>query len=361
MKAELQFHSNCTTPYSIFNAYAVNVLGFYCSAALDINCPAKKLLEVLPQDLVYNWLPYGSEAHMISDSLAIRLWNNGVQIYAKNIQIIDSFIEQHKQYFITDGSKTAVDYYYDDPTTGICSKTLYVAHKVRHEIYPDLYPDIDIEKLAKAFKQSLDSILILRGQPGVGKTTFLKYLLAVGDYTNAGYTKDMEIMLKSKFWTDMTVDPPEILVLDDLDFALGARAEKSDNTFLSNLLSYSDGIFGIEHRSKIVITTNQPVENIDPALVRPGRCFDFVELTPLSIGDALTFWKSQLGHSEGSFWKHFSGEAVFQSELMTQHRLLSEPDRKNYMKRGEPMKIQERLGALGIQVGKSSSCGFLDR
>jgi len=84
---------------------------------------------------------------------------------------------------------------------------------------------------------------------------------------------------------------------DDLDYFLTSRNEElqtSDdaekNKFLSQFLSFTDGIE--QNETKFIITTNQPFDDIDDALLRKGRLFDILELRKLTNEEALNVWTS---------------------------------------------------------------------
>ena len=56
---------------------------------------------------------------------------------------------------------------------------------------------------------------------------------------------------------------------------------------MQKFLNLGDGILS-NKKKKIIITTNlENLSSIDPALTRPGRCFDALEFTPLTKEQAL--------------------------------------------------------------------------
>lgn len=144
----------------------------------------------------------------------------------------------------------------------------------------DLYPDIDPHILAKEYNESKDNLLIIHGAPGTGKTSYIKHLSAYiaeqkglinyDNYDNEGkifYAKDWAVMNNSQFWPKLTEANPSLLILDDLDHALGA---KDRSEFVSNLLSFLDGVISRKN-NKVVISTNKEIGEIDKALLRSGR------------------------------------------------------------------------------------------
>ena len=68
--------------------------------------------------------------------------------------------------------------------------------------------------------------------------------------------------------------------------------ERNRNRFLSNLLSFTDGIQ--KNYTKFIFTTNQSFDDIDSAVLRKGRLFDVLELRELTNEEALEVWKEMI-------------------------------------------------------------------
>lgn len=233
------------------------------------------------------------------------------------------------------------------------SKEVFINKKTFAGIREDLYPDIDIKELNKQFLACDENVLILHGQPGTGKTTFIKYMLShlseeEGNKAIA-YAKDASVINSSNFWAMLHEGAYDKLILDDADGLLTPRSE-TVNKGLSELLSFSDGM--IPNRTKIIITTNQEVKEIDEAIIRPGRCFDFLVLEPMTYAYAKNIWVNKLGNTEASFNTLFKD-----SELVTQASLMGEDKRikldmktRNYIKNGDTVySIAQKLESLGIK------------
>lgn len=152
----------------------------------------------------------------------------------------------------------------------------------RDEFYPFLN-----EPLEDFFANYLDSdeaVLILIGPPGTGKTTFIKNLLNFGK-GDALVTFDPQIMASDSLFARF-IDETDIdfLVMEDADAFLKSRAD--GNQMMHKFLNVSDGLISTRGK-KLIFSTNLPsINDIDEALLRPGRCFRVVEFRNLSTEEA---------------------------------------------------------------------------
>jgi hypothetical protein len=137
-------------------------------------------------------------------------------------------------------------------------------------------------------------VTILRGEPGTGKTTYLRYLTRRLRRTHRFYYLPLTVysILSNPsavdFWMheeEMYPKLGKIVILEDAESLLMERA--SDNQAnVSNLLNISDGFLGDVLKMHVICTINCPIERIDPALTRPGRLVAMREFTRLSPIDA---------------------------------------------------------------------------
>jgi hypothetical protein len=78
-------------------------------------------------------------------------------------------------------------------------------------------------------------------------------------------------------------------VLEDADELLRADAKRETGQALSRLLNVADGFLGQGVRVLVLITTNEPIGRLHPAVVRPGRCLAEVEFSPLTAAEGAAF------------------------------------------------------------------------
>lgn len=249
------------------------------------------------------------------------------------------------------GKTLDLSYFYMSSRDGLSEKEIGIEVADLNTIYPELYPDIDIHNLIESYNQAREPLLILYGDPGVGKTSFIKYVISHGDYRKIAYIKDPRVMQDGQLWALLTYKDFQLIIFDDLDSDLLPRRKVTDSTFMTQLLSYSDGIF-TQGNTKIVITTNQTVKEIDSALIRPGRCFDFIKLNRLTNTDAKLFWTSNLGLSGETFDSIFGTmQEISQASLMSEAARTTSANSRSYIKRGNSKyTIEQKLAELGIQT-----------
>jgi len=146
----------------------------------------------------------------------------------------------------------------------------------------EMYPFLGDEKLIDYYDRymhSSASVLVLIGPPGTGKTTFIRGLLQ-HTKSSAIVTYDPELLEKDYVFARFIESSNNIMVLEDADNFLGSRNE--GNTVMHKFLNVGDGLITTKNK-KLIFSTNLPsVKDIDPALIRPGRCFDVLTFNYLN-------------------------------------------------------------------------------
>jgi hypothetical protein len=122
-------------------------------------------------------------------------------------------------------------------------------------------------------------ISILRGEPGTGKTYFLRHVMTALASTHRFYFVPVDAfdLLASaslaEFWKREQREYPaahKVLVLEDAETLLLERDHRSRSP-VSALLNVTDGLMTQVVRLHLICTLNCKMEALDPALLRPGR------------------------------------------------------------------------------------------
>lgn len=142
-----------------------------------------------------------------------------------------------------------------------------------------LHPTI----LSALKKESSNGLVLFHGDPGTGKSTYIRYLV--------GFLKKKVIFLSPRlagnlddpgFARLLTENPNSIVIIEDAEALLISR-DGSENSGISTLLNLTDGLLGTSLGIQFICTFNTPASNIDKALLRKGRLVALYQFGPLSI------------------------------------------------------------------------------
>ena len=156
------------------------------------------------------------------------------------------------------------------------------------EAYPSLGKSVS--EFIDGYLNARETVLILQGPPGTGKTRLVRAILAAmsrrkGESAKIMYTADKRALENDEIFVDFITGSHDAFVIEDADHLLKART--SGNFELHRFLGIADGVVRAQSR-KVIFTTNLPnINDIDDALLRPGRCHAVKNLRNLEPAEAL--------------------------------------------------------------------------
>jgi hypothetical protein len=157
----------------------------------------------------------------------------------------------------------------------------------------------EVDRLLAMRAPSGGSLILWHGPPGTGKSHALRALAREWrDWCTTHYVTDPERFLGTGTRYLMEVatfdscadgepkDPWRLIVLEDAGELMAVNARAKAGQDLSRLLNMTDGLLGQGARCLLLVTTNEPLGRLHPAVRRPGRCLSLAEFGPLSAGEA---------------------------------------------------------------------------
>lgn len=158
------------------------------------------------------------------------------------------------------------------------------------------YPVSTREPLGRLIRDGVEpssgQLLLWFGEPGCGKTYALRALLREWrDTFSLHYVSDTDsFFANGEYMLSVMLNEDEdqwkLFILEDAGEFLVPDARQQMGQGLSRLLNASDGLIGQGLKSMFLITTNEPVSKLHPAVSRPGRCGAQIEFASFTRDEA---------------------------------------------------------------------------
>ncbi len=201
-------------------------------------------------------------------------------------------LEQYEKFKMDYERKTSTDIPVTEPIEKVTLNDVGGYDQMKKELLEILEIQFKYSNLMAQMKIPPVRGILLYGPPGVGKTMMAKALantlgvklimLSGAEILYKGY--EGAVAAVKEVFNRARENKPAIILLDEID-AIAPRREayKSEgNKVVNQLLTEMDGIRTL--RDVVVIATTNRIEDVDPALLRPGR-FDKVVFMPLPNRD----------------------------------------------------------------------------
>jgi ATP-dependent 26S proteasome regulatory subunit len=145
------------------------------------------------------------------------------------------------------------------------------------------------QDVVDSLQNKRSGLYLFYGDPGTGKSSYIKYLLSAVTTRKIAYVPValIDSLVSPDFLPLLVANRNLILVIEDAEKALISREESvGSSSVVSAMLNLTDSFIGNTLNVSIIATFNTKKDNIDKALLRKGRLKLSHEFKKLDVEDA---------------------------------------------------------------------------
>lgn len=156
------------------------------------------------------------------------------------------------------------------------------------------------DSVVESLTTSTKGLYLFTGDPGTGKTNFLRKLSHACKPVNKRFifinADNAELLGDPNLIATLLEHRNSVLVIEDGESSIASRkASKEERSkFTSNLLNITDGLMSDILQMQVIVTLNFAEENIDPAFLRAGRLKQKLHFGKLTV-DQSNEWLKRNG------------------------------------------------------------------
>lgn len=178
-------------------------------------------------------------------------------------------------------------------------------------------------------------LIIWHGSPGTGKTYMIRTMARMlRDTHRFVFVSDVNSFLDIPTYYYEVVsrtNKPVVFVLEDAADGLLKDARIHQGSRIARLLNLSDGIITQGRKDLFLVTFNEDINELDPAIVRPGRCLNITAFDRFPVEEAQQWLRDQgyedkvneltePTYSLAELYAMINGETTYDAELETAAR-----------------------------------------
>ena len=166
------------------------------------------------------------------------------------------------------------------------------------ENYNDGFDEVANKIIEGLNNKNKTNLVILSGETGTGKTSFIRYLTSKLKKNIIFISTDMvNEITDPAFIPFLMKNNDSILIIEDGEAALEKSSSGTRNSAVSNVLNLTDGLLSDCLKISIIATFNTGIKNLDEALTRKGRLLIYYIFEKLALEKSKALLK-KLGHEE---------------------------------------------------------------